>query len=226
MPKSLLILRLNLCRVGNAHRPPTPPKLLNFPSNKTMNLTLNLPQTWKMSQEQFAELAQINQDVRLELTAKGELIIMPPTGGETGNQNFDLTGQIWLWNRQKPLGKAFDSSTGFVLPNGANRSPDASWIRMERWEALTSEQRKKLLPLCPDFAVELVSESDRLSKTQEKMQEYLENGLRLGWLIEPKNKIVEIYRPNQAVEVLEFPLTLSGEDVLPNFTLSLAEIWD
>ncbi|MBD2542582.1 Uma2 family endonuclease [Planktothricoides raciborskii] len=191
-----------------------------------MNLTLNLPQTWKMSQEQFAELAQINQDVRLELTAKGELIIMPPTGGETGNRNFDLTGQIWLWNRQKPLGKAFDSSTGFVLPNGANRSPDASWIRMERWEALTPEQRKKLLPLCPDFAVELVSESDRLSKTQEKMQEYLENGLRLGWLIEPKNKIVEIYRPNQAVEVLEFPLTLSGEDVLPNFTLSLAEIWD
>ncbi len=191
-----------------------------------MNLTLNLPQTWKMSQEQFAELAQINQDVRLELTAKGELVIMPPTGGETGNKNFDLTGQLWLWNRQKCLGKAFDSSTGFVLPNGANRSPDASWIRMERWSALTSEQRKKLLPLCPDFAVELVSESDRLSKTQEKMQEYLENGLRLGWLIDPKTKIVEIYRPNQAVEVLEFPLTLSGEDVLPDFTLSLAEIWD
>ncbi len=191
-----------------------------------MNLTLNLPQTWKMSQEQFAELAQINQDVRLELTAKGELIIMPPTGGEMGNKNFDLTGQLWLWNRQKRLGKAFDSSTGFVLPNGANRSPDVSWIRMERWEALTPEQRKKLLPLCPDFAVELVSESDRLSKTQEKMQEYVENGLRLGWLIDPKTKIVEIYRPNQAVEVLEFPLTLSGEDVLPDFTLSLAEIWD
>ncbi len=191
-----------------------------------MNLTLNLPQTWKMSQEQFAELAQINQDVRLELTAKGELIIMPPTGGETGSKNFDLTGQLWLWNRQKRLGKAFDSSTGFVLPNGANRSPDASWIRMERWEALTPEQRKKLLPLCPDFAVELVSESDRLSQIQEKMQEYLENGLRLGWLIDPRTKIVEIYRPNQAVEVLEFPLTLSGEDVLADFTLSLAEIWD
>ncbi len=191
-----------------------------------MNLTLNLPQTWKMSQEQFAELAQINQDIRLELTVQGELIIMPPTGGEMGNKNFDLTGQLWLWNRQKRLGKAFDSSTGFVLPNGANRSPDVSWIRMERWEALSPEQRKKLLPLCPDFAVELVSESDRLSKTQEKMQEYVENGLRLGWLIDPKTKIVEIYRPNQAVEVLEFPLTLSGEDVLPDFTLSLAEIWD
>jgi Uma2 family endonuclease len=212
--------------VGNAHRPPTPPKLLKFLSNKTMNLTLNLPQTWKMSQEQFAELAQINQDVRLELTAKGDLIIMPPTGGETGNKNFEIYIDLGIWNRQKRLGKAFDSSTGFVLPNGANRSPDASWIRMERWEALTPEQRKKLLPLCPDFAVELVSESDRLSKTQEKMQEYVENGLSLGWLIDPKTKIVEIYRPNQGVEVLEFPLTLSGEDVLPDFTLSLAEIWD
>jgi Uma2 family endonuclease len=191
-----------------------------------MNLTLNLPQTWKMSQEQFAELAQINQDVRLELTAKGELIIMPPTGGETGNKNFEIYIDLGIWNRQKRLGKAFDSSTGFVLPNGANRSPDASWIRMERWEALSPEQRKKLLPLCPDFAVELVSESDRLSKTQEKMQEYVENGLRLGWLIDPKTKIVEIYRPNQAVEVLECPLTLSGEDVLPDFTLSLNDIFE
>lgn len=191
-----------------------------------MNLTLNLPPTWKISQEQFAELAQINQDVRLELTAKGELIIMPPTGGETGNRNFEIYIDLGIWNRQKRLGKAFDSSTGFVLPNGANRSPDASWIRMERWEALTPEQRKKLLPLCPDFAVELVSESDRLSQIQEKMQEYLANGLRLGWLIDPKTKIVEIYRPNQAVEVLKSPLTLSGEDVLPDFTLSLAEIWD
>ncbi len=191
-----------------------------------MNLTLNLPQTWKMSQEQFAELAQINQDIRLELTAKGELIIMPPTGGEMGNKKFEIYIDLGIWNRQKRLGKAFDSSTGFVLPNGANRSADVSWIRMERWEALSPEQRKKLLPLCPDFAVELVSESDRLSKTQEKMQEYVENGLRLGWLIDPKTKIVEIYRPNQAVEVLEFPLTLSGEDVLPDFTLSLAEIWD
>jgi Uma2 family endonuclease len=193
---------------------------------KTMNLTLNLPTNWKMSQEQFAELAQINQDVRLELTAKGDLIIMPPTGGETGNKNFEIYIDLGIWNRQKRLGKAFDSSTGFVLPNGANRSPDASWIRMERWEALSPEQRKKLLPLCPDFAVELVSESDRLSKTQEKMQEYVENGLRLGWLIDPKTKIVEIYRPNQGVEFLEFPLTLSGEDVLQDFTLSLAEIWD
>jgi Uma2 family endonuclease len=197
-----------------------------FANNKTMNLTLNLPQTLKMSQEQFAELAQMNQDVRLELTAKGELIIMPPTGGETGARNSDLTGQIWLWNRQKNLGKAFDSSTGFVLPDGANRSPDASWIKMERWSELTPEQRKKLLPLCPDFAVELVSESDRLANTREKMQEYLENGLRLGWLIDPKTRTVEIYRPNKAVEALENPVTLSGEDVLTDFTLNLAEIWD
>jgi len=197
-----------------------------FANNKTMNLTLNLPETLKVSQEQFAELAQINQDVRLELTAKGELIIMPPTGGETGNRNFELDGQLWLWNRQKRLGKAFDSSTGFVLPNGANRSPDASWIKMERWSELTPQQRQKLLPLCPDFAVELVSESDRIANTREKMQEYLENGLRLGWLIEPKTRTVEIYRPNREVEVLPNPVRLSGEDVLPDFTLTLAEVWD
>jgi len=191
-----------------------------------MNLTLNLPPTLNMTQEQFAELAQINQDVRLELTAKGELIIMPPTGGETGDRNFELDGQLWLWNRQNRLGKAFDSSTGFVLPNGATRSPDVSWIKIERWSALTPEQRKKFLPLCPDFAVELVSETDRLVNTREKMQEYLANGLRLGWLVEPTNRIVEIYRPNQKVEVLQDTLTLSGEDVLPGFVLTLAEIWD
>ena len=191
-----------------------------------MVLTLNLPPTLKMTQENFAELAQINQDVRLELTAKGELIIMPPTGGETGDRNFELDGQLWLWNKKRRLGKAFDSSTGFVLPNGANRSPDVSWIRMERWSNLSPEQRKKCLPLCPDFAIELVSETDRIANTREKMQEYLENGLRLGWLIEPKTRIVEIYRPNREVEVLQSPLTLSGENVLPDFTLSLAEIWD
>jgi len=197
-----------------------------FANNKTMNLTLNLPETLKVSQEQFAELAQMNQDVRLELTAKGELIIMPPTGGETGNRNFEFYIDLGIWNRQKRLGKAFDSSTGFVLPNGANRSPDASWIKMERWSELTPQQRQKLLPLCPDFAVELVSESDRIANTREKMQEYLENGLRLGWLIEPKTRTVEIYRPNREVEVLPNPVRLSGEDVLPDFTLTLAEVWD
>jgi Uma2 family endonuclease len=188
-------------------------------------LTLQFPSTLKLNEEQFAQLAAINRDVRLELTAKGELIIMPPTGGETGKRNIDLEGQLWLWNRQNQLGEVFNSSTGFRLPNGAIRSPDAAWIKMERWESLTEEQRKKFLPICPDFALELISESDELKDTQKKMQEYLDNGLGLGWLINPKNQTVEIYRPNQAVEVLQSPSTISGEEILPGFSLNLQVIW-
>lgn len=191
-----------------------------------MVLTLNLPPAWKLTDEEFASLASLNQDLRLELKATGELMIMPPTGGETGERNFELIGQFWGWNRQTKLGKAFDSSTGFRLPNGATRSPDVSWITNERWLALTPEQRKKFLPLCPDFAVELVSDSDDVADTREKMQEYRQNGLRLGWLIAPKTQTVEIYRPNGEVELLQSPLTLSGEDVLPGFTLDLTPIWE
>lgn len=189
------------------------------------SLTLNLPPVLKLTDEQFEQLAAVNSDLRLELTAKGELIIMPPTGGETGDRNFELDGQLWLWNRQNCLGKAFDSSTGFRLPNGATRSPDVAWIEMERWEALTPTQRKKFLPLCPDFAIELVSETDDVEETRTKMQEYLQNGLRLGWLINPKLRQVEIYRPNRGVEVLVSPTTLSGEDVLPGFVLDLKLIF-
>ncbi|HIK13139.1 MAG TPA: Uma2 family endonuclease [Oscillatoriaceae cyanobacterium M33_DOE_052] len=191
-----------------------------------MVLTLNLPHAWKLTDEEFASLASLNQDLRLELTATGELMIMPPTGGETGERNFELIGQFWRWNRQTKLGKAFDSSTGFRLPNGATRSPDVSWIKNDRWLALTPEQRKKFLPLCPDFAVELVSESDDIEDPREKMQEYHQNGLRLGWLIAPKTQTVEIYRPNGEVELLQSPLSLSGEDVLPGFTLDLTPIWE
>lgn len=188
-------------------------------------LTLQLPPVLKLSDEQFEQLAAVNQDLRLELTAEGELIIMPPTGGETGNRNSDLTGQVWLWNRQAGLGKAFDSSTGFRLPKGGTRSPDVSWVRMERWEALTQEQRKKFLPLCPDFAIELVSETDDLDDARQKMQEYLENGLRLGWLIIPNAQQVEVYRQTREVEVLESPTSLSGENVLPGFVLDLQPIF-
>ncbi len=188
-------------------------------------LTLQLPPVLQLTDEQFEQLSAVNQDLRLELTAKGELIIMPPTGGETGNRNFEIYIDLGIWNRQNRLGKAFDSSTGFRLPNGATRSPDASWVTMERWEALTEVQRKKFLPLCPDFAVELVSETNDLEDTQEKMQEYLENGLNLGWLINPRTQQVEIYRPNQAVEVLQSPATLSGENVLPGFVLDLQPIF-
>ncbi len=150
---------------------------------------------------------------------------MSPTGGETGNRNFELGGQFWLWNRQKGLGKAFDSSTGFQLPNGAKRSPDLSWITLEKWNALTPTQRRKFLPICPDFVVELVSESDDLKELEAKMQEYLDNGLGLGWLIIPKSRQVQIYRPQQAVEMLASPMSLSGESILVDFILDLTPIW-
>ncbi|AFY35076.1 Uma2 family endonuclease [Calothrix sp. PCC 7507] len=187
--------------------------------------TVNLKSVLELTDEQFFNLCQVNRDLRFERTATGELIIMPPTGGETGNRNAGLTAQIWIWNEQNKLGIAFDSSTGFKLPNGADRSPDASWLQLERWNALTQEEKTKFLPLCPDFVVELLSPSDSLSATQEKMREYLDNGVRLGWLINRKSRQVEIYRPGQEVEVLNSPATLSGEDVLPGFVLKLEAIW-
>jgi Uma2 family endonuclease len=186
---------------------------------------LQIPQSLKFTDDKFVEMVAANKDLRLELSAQGELSIMSPTGGETGDRNLELGGQVWFWNRQNGLGKAFDSSTGFKLPNGATRSPDVSWIKIETWNALTPEQRKKFLPLCPDFVIELVSESDDLADTQAKMREYIANGLRLGWLINPKNKQVEIYRPNQEIEVLQSPANLSGENVLPGFILDLQPIF-
>ena len=189
------------------------------------SFTLNIPSVLKLSDEQFEQLAAANRDLHLELTARGELIIMPPTGGETGNRNFEVYIDLGIWNRQTRLGKAFDSSTGFRLPQGGTRSPDVSWVRIERWNALTEEQRKKFLPLCPDFAVELVSQTDDVEETRTKMQEYADNGLRLGWLTNPRTRQVEIYRQNQAVEVLQSPATLSGEDVLPGFVLDLQPIF-
>ncbi|WP_026733633.1 Uma2 family endonuclease [Fischerella sp. PCC 9605] len=189
---------------------------------------ISLPSTVELkidlTDEQFWQLCQNNRDLRFERTASGELIIMSPTGGETGNRNIELAYQLQAWSRQNKLGKAFDSSTGFKLPNGADRSPDASWIAIERWESLSREQRRKFLPLCPDFVVELCSPSDSLNKTREKMQEYIENGARLGWLIDAEARRVEIYRPGRDVEILENPSTLSGEDVLPGFLLDLTTI--
>ncbi|TAF59096.1 MAG: Uma2 family endonuclease, partial [Oscillatoriales cyanobacterium] len=157
-------------------------------------LTLNLNPIIKLTDEQFFQLCQENENIRLERTAKGELIIMSPAGGETGNSNAGLTAQVWIWNQQHKLGKVFDSSTGFKLPNGANRAPDASWVKLETWNALTPEQQKKFPPICPDFVVELLSPSDSLKETQDKMKEYRDNGARLGWLINRKSRQVEIYR--------------------------------
>ena len=178
-----------------------------------------------LTDEQFFQLCQNNPDVRFERTASGELIIMPPTGSITGNRNSDLNYQLTAWNRKYKLGKTFDSSSGFKLPNGAERSPDASWVKMERWDALTEEEQERFAPLCPDFVVELMSPSDTLDKTRAKMKEYMENGACLGWLINRKLIQIEIYRLNQEVEILESPQTVSGEDVLPGFVLDLAEIW-
>jgi Uma2 family endonuclease len=181
--------------------------------------------TLTVTHEQFVELAIANRELQLERTATGELIVNPPTGGETGYKNSDLNGQLWLWNRQTKLGKTFDSSTGFHLPSGADRSPDAAWVRQEKWDALTPEQREGFIPLSPDFVVELRSKTDSMKSLQNKMQEYMENKVRLGWLIDRKNRKVEIYRLSQAVEVLENPVTLSGENVLPGFVLDLTEVW-
>ncbi|MDF5734127.1 MULTISPECIES: Uma2 family endonuclease [unclassified Nostoc] len=186
-------------------------------------LILNLSPTIELTDEQFFQLCQNNRDLRLERTAEGELIIMPPTGWESGNRNSRLTQRLGNWADADGTGLAFDSSTGFKLPNGANRSPDASWVSQERLEALNPNP-DRFLPIAPDFAVELRSASDSLKTVQQKMQEYIDNGVRLGWLINPQNQQVEIYRPGQDVEVLQSPSSLSGEDVLPGFLLDLAQI--
>ncbi|WP_341733538.1 Uma2 family endonuclease [Microcoleus sp. EPA2] len=190
-----------------------------------LQTTITIPQTFKVTDEQFQQIAAVNRDLRLERTATGELIIMAPTGSETGNRNQDMSGQLWLWNRQTKLGVVFDSSSGFKLPNGADRSPDASWVKLERWQTLTPKEREGFAPLCPDFVVELRSKSDNMEPLREKMREYITNGAHLGWLIDRKNQKVEIYRQNRDVEILDNPTTLSGEDVLPGFVLDLTNVW-
>ncbi|KYC40748.1 hypothetical protein WA1_24220 [Scytonema hofmannii PCC 7110] len=187
-------------------------------------LTLDLSPVGDLTEDAFYELVKANPEMKFECTASGELVIVSPTGGETGNQNFELYLELGIWNRQQNLGKAFDSSTCFKLPNGANRSPDITWIKLERWESLSFEQRQKFPPIAPDFVVELRSATDDLKTLQAKMQEYMDNGVRLGWLIDPQNKQVEIYRQGREVEVIKSPTTLSGEDVLPGFVLDLRGI--
>lgn len=191
-------------------------------------LSLQVPPTLRLqvTPKQFEALAAVNRDLRLERTAQGELIMNPPTGWETGKRNSNISGELYLWwrNAGKP-GEVFDSSTGFTLPNGANRSPDASWVSQSRWDALTAEQKRTFAEICPDFVVELRSVSDSFKELQAKMQDYLENGAQLGWLIDPKKRRVEIYRPGLDVEVLDSPARLSGEPILSGFTLDLQEIW-
>lgn len=179
----------------------------------------------EMNDEQFSEFCQTNSDLRIERESTGEMIIMPPAFSETGAINFNLAIEFGVWAKKDGSGKGFDSSTGFVLPNGAIRSPDLSWIKLERWNALTAKQRAKFAHICPDFVVELRSKSDSLQKLKDKMQEYIENGVSLGWLIDATEKKVYVYRPNDEIEVLENPTEISGEPLLQGFALNLKEIW-
>ncbi|MFK0733902.1 MAG: Uma2 family endonuclease [Gloeotrichia echinulata GP01] len=182
---------------------------------------VNLDPIIHLSDEQFYKLCMANRDVNLEQSAAGKLIIVAPVGGESGNREAELITDLNIWNRQTKLGKVFSSSTIFRLPNGAKRSPDAAWVKLDRWEALTAEEQKKFPPLTPDFVIELRSETDSIKTLQEKMQEYVENGLRLGWLINLQQQQVEIYRLGQPVEVVEIPALLSGEEVLHGFELQV-----
>lgn len=185
---------------------------------------INFNNIIKFTEEQFYQLCSDNPEVKFERNPKGELIVVSPTGGETGNCNAKLTAKFVLWNEEVQLGEVFDSSTYFQLPNGANRSPDVSWVKLERWQALDVEQREKFPPIAPDFVLELMSPSDSLSDLQDKMAEYMDAGVKLGWLIDRRTRCVEIYRQGQEKEVLH-PTSLSGEDVLPDFILDLLIVW-
>jgi Uma2 family endonuclease len=190
-----------------------------------MTQLIHVPPSYPLSADHFYDLCRANPDLRIERNANGDLIFMPPTGGETGRSNAELVTDFVIWNRQTELGFVFDSSTGFYLPNGANRSPDVAWIAHDRWQQLTPEQRQKFPPIAPDFVLELMSPTDRLEDAQAKMEEYQENGVLLGWLLNRTGKQVEIYRVGQEKDVLRSPSSLSGEDVLPGFTLDLAKFW-
>ncbi|MEG4579564.1 Uma2 family endonuclease [Microcoleus sp. MON1_C5] len=193
--------------------------------SQTIPLHSPLELTLELTDEQFFQLCIDNRDLRFERTATGELIIMPPASRDTGRRNADQSFQLEGWSRQnKHLGIAFDSSTGFKLPDGTDISPDAAWVRRDRWDALTPEQKEKFAPICPDFVVELRSTTDSLEKLRAKMKVYVKNGARLGWLLDRKNRKVEISRQGREVEILDAPATLSGEDVLPGFVLDLSDI--
>ena len=187
--------------------------------------SVEIPKSFRVTDEQFEQLAVVNRDIRLEKASDGELIVMSPTGAETGNRNVELATEFALWNRKYKLGKVFDSSTGFKLPNGATRSPDVSWVAINRWNNLTEIERQTFAPVCPDFVLELRSSSDSIAQLSQKMQEYIENGALLGWLINPQDREVEIYRPNQEKQILNNPIEISAENILPNFTLKTNLIW-
>lgn len=189
-------------------------------------LVLHTRPVFEMSNDLFFDFCQTNREWRIERTAEGDVLIMPPSGWETGTYNARIGAFLTTWALQDGTGVASDSSTGFDLPNGATRSPDAAWVKRSRLATLTPEQKKRFLPLCPDFVIELRSPSDHLKTLQDKLQEYLANGAQLGWLLDTPNRQVYVYRPGQAVECLENPATISGDPELPGFVLDLAKIWE
>jgi Uma2 family endonuclease len=191
---------------------------------KKPTIQLRLPTDLHLSDEQLFDLCQLNQELRIERTNLGELLIMSPASSDAGARNASLTGQLWLWNRTTGLGQVFDSSAGFIFANGAMRAPDAAWIRRERWEALPLAQRQKFAAISPDFVVKLKSPSDKLEDLQSKMQEYIENGVLLGWLIDPMQRQVWIYKSGTEAVTLENPHSLS-DALLPGFELELNEIF-
>ena len=200
-------------------------QVLVEPQITTGYITLRIRPAIDLTDDEFFALCQLNRDLRLERTAEGEIIIMPPTGWMTGDRNAEIVRQLRNWAKTEGSGVATDSSTGFQLPNGADRAPDAAWVLRSRLAAFTAKQKEKFLPLCPDFAIELLSPTDTLAKTQAKMAEYMENDAQLGWLIDPENRQVHVYRPRRAVVVLENPSDISGDPELPGFVLDLREIW-
>lgn len=202
------------------------PKTFEWPEGFDSLILLPTPDRSRLSDKEFERFCAKNRELRIEMTSEGEIIIMLPVVTEGGNRSFFLTGRFFVWVESDNTGVGFDSSTGFTLPNGAKRSPDVSWVRRERWEALTSEQKNSFAPVCPDFVVELRSGSDRLKTLQKKMEEYLANGAELGWLIDPKKKKVHIYQPNAPVQILDNPSEVSGKPLLTGFVLKLSGILD
>ncbi|TRU81991.1 MAG: Uma2 family endonuclease [Microcystis novacekii Mn_MB_F_20050700_S1] len=188
-------------------------------------LMIDLPWIMLMTEEQFYEFCLANRDLRIERNASGEVIVMPPAFSDTGNRNLNIAVQLGSWSELDGTGLGFDSSAGFTLPNGATRSPDAAWIKLERWNALTEKQKASFAPICPDFVIELRSVSDTVSSLRKKMEEYIANGTLLGWLIDRQNRQVYIYRPHQEPEILNAPETISGDPELPGFVLVMAKIW-
>ncbi len=189
-------------------------------------LVLQIPPSMQMTDEQFFEFCQFNRDLRIERNQLGEISIMSPTGSETGNREVNISGQLWLWSEQDGTGISFSSSTGFKLSTGAERSPDASWMKLDRWNSLTPLQQQRFAPICPDFVIELRSPSDGLTKLKDKMAEYIqEPGIQLGWLIDRQNRQVYIYRPGQPEQCLDKPSTVSAEPVLSGFNLNMSKIW-